>query len=102
MKLFLAYYQKKEEEYLTTIFGVFERLITYNSIQLKINNYLDFSRTYGKLLENPNTRNSRELCLPENDFSKLSLRKIPQMAEKLNFMVFRALFLFEVHIQQSY
>ena len=24
------------------------------------------------------------------------------MAEKLNFMVFRAVFLFEVHIQQSY
>ena len=61
-----------QEKYLTTIFGVFERLVTYNLTQLKINNHLDSSRTYEKLLENPNTRNSRELCLPENDFKTFS------------------------------
>ena len=43
-----AQYYKKN---LTKIFGVFERLLTYNSTQLKINNYLDSARTYGKLLE---------------------------------------------------
>ena len=53
-----AQYCKKN---LNKIFGVFEYLLTYNSTLLKINNYLNSSRTYGKLLENPNTRNSREL-----------------------------------------
>ena len=61
------------KENLTKIFCVFECLLTYNSTLLKINNYLDSSRTYGKLLENPNTRNSRELCLPENDFKTFSM-----------------------------
>ena len=64
-----AQYCKKN---LTKIFGVFECLLTYNSTLLKIINYLDSSRTYGKLLENPNTRNSREFCLPENDFKAFS------------------------------
>ena len=31
-------------------------------------NSLDFSRSYGQLLENPKTRGSRELFLPENNF----------------------------------
>ena len=65
-----AQYCKKN---LNKIFGVFEYLLTYNSTLLKINNYLNSSRTYGKLLENPNTRNSRELCLPENDFKTFSM-----------------------------
>ena len=67
-----AQYCKKN---LTKIFGVFECLLTYNSTLLKIINYLDSSRTYGKLLENPNTRNSRELCLPQNDFKTFSVEK---------------------------
>ena len=68
-----------------------------------IHNYLDSSRTYayGRLLENPKTWNSRELCLPENDFKTYSIAN-SAMAEKLNFMVFRAVFLFKVHSQQSY
>ena len=40
----------------------------YNSTPLKIHNYLDSSGIYGRLLESPNTWNSRELCLSENDF----------------------------------
>ena len=86
---------------MTNIFGLFARLLSYNSTQLKIQNYLDFSRTYGRLLENPKTWNSRELCLPENDFKTYSIAN-SAMAEKLNFMVFRAVFLFKVHSQQSY
>ena len=35
-------------------------------------------------------------------FQNLLHGKFCKMAEKLNFMVFRAVFLFEVHIQQSY
>ena len=65
-----AQYCKKN---LTKIFGVFECLLTYNSTQLKINNYPVSSRTYGRQLKNPNTRNSRELCLPKNDFKTLSI-----------------------------
>ena len=68
-----AQYCKKN---LNKIFGVFEYLLTYNSTLLKINNYLNSSRTYGKLLENPNTRNSRELCLPENDFKTFSMANL--------------------------
>ena len=46
---------------------------TYNSTQLKIHNYFDFSRIYGRLLGNPKTWNSRELCLPENDLKTYSI-----------------------------
>ena len=45
-----AQYCKKN---LTKIFGVFECLLTYNSTQLKINNYPVSSRTYGRLLKKP-------------------------------------------------
>ena len=48
-------------------------MLTYNSTQLNIYNYLDFSRTYGRRLENPKIWNSRELCLHENDFKADSI-----------------------------
>ena len=62
----MAAQQRKKN--VTKIFDAFAYLLTYNSAQLKIPNYLDFSRKYRWLLENPKTWNSRELCLPENDF----------------------------------
>ena len=67
-----AQYHKKN---LTKIFGLFACLLTYNPTQLMIHSYLDSSRTYayGRLLENPKTWNSRELCLPENDFKTYSI-----------------------------
>ena len=83
---------------MTNIFGVFAHLLICVT-QLKIQNYPDSSRTYERLLENPKTWNSRELLrLPEN----LLHSKFGKMVEKLNVMVFRAVFLFEVHMQQSY
>ena len=83
---------------MTNIFGVFAHLLICVT-QLKIHNYPDSSRTYERLLENPKTWNSRELLrLPEN----LLHSKFGKMVEKLNVMVFRAVFLFEVHMQQSY
>ena len=66
-----------QEKYLTTIFGVFERLVTYNLTQLKINNYLDSSRTYEKLLENP-IQGTLENCVCLKMISTLSLWQIPQ------------------------
>ena len=92
---------QKCKKNLTNIFGLFARLLTYNSTQLKIQNYLDFSKTYGRLLENPKAWNSRELCLPENNFKIYSIAN-SAMTGKLNFKVFRAVFLFEVHSQQIY
>ena len=93
-----AQYHKKN---LTKIFGLFACLLTYNSTQLMIHNYLDSSRTYayGRLLENPKTWNSRELCLPENDFKTYSIANSAKWLKKLNFIVSRAA---EVHIQQGY
>ena len=57
---------------MTNCFCLFARLLTCNSTQLKIHNYLDFSRTYWRLLENPKTWNSRKLCLHENNFKTYS------------------------------
>ena len=39
---------------------------------IKIQNSLDFSRPYGRLLENPKTCGSWELFLSENDFKTCS------------------------------
>ena len=44
--------------------------LTHNSTQLKIHNYLDFSRTYGRLLENSKTW---KMIGPENDFETYSI-----------------------------
>ena len=69
---------------LTENFGVFARLLTYNSNQLKTHNNLDFSRTYGRLLENPRTWSSRELSLPEM-ISKFTPQQIRQSGWKTEF-----------------
>ena len=39
---------------------------------IKIHNFLDSFRPYGRLLENPEMSSSRELFLPENDFQTSS------------------------------
>ena len=45
---------------------------------IKIYNFLDSSRPYGRLLENPKTRGCRELFLPENDFQTSSTQIFPK------------------------
>ena len=64
---------QKRKKNLTKIFGVSARQLTYNLTQLKMLYYLDFSRTYRRLLKNPKIWNSRELCLPETDFKTYSM-----------------------------
>ena len=62
---------------------------------------LDSSRQNGVLSQNAKTAGFRELFFSENDLktcSRVNSRKWP----KNKFMVFRALFLFEVHIQQRW
>ena len=63
--------RKKKKRMLTEIFGFFEYLLTQTQLT-KIHNSLDFSRSYGRLSENPKRWGSKELFLPESNFKTCS------------------------------
>ena len=69
--------QKRNKKFSTEIVGIFECLLPRNpSYQSSL--LFDFSRSYGRLLDNPKTGASRDLFLPENDFKTNSAVNFPK------------------------
>ena len=68
--------QKHTKKMLAEIFCIFECLLTQNPILAL--NFLDSSRSYGRLLENPKLGASRKLFLPQNDFKTSSTESFPK------------------------
>ena len=75
--------------------------MSYNP-EPKIHNSLDSSRPYRRLLENWKDMAFQGIISAWKWFQNLLQSKFQKMTEKQKFMVFRAIFLFELHIQQRW
>ena len=84
---------------LNEIFGIYEGLLTQNPTgqdsQLSL-----FFQTIWKTVVKSKNMGLQRIIYARKLFQNLLNSKFYKMAEKLNFIVFGALFLFEVHIQQ--
>ena len=93
--------RKKKKNLLTEIFGIFECLITQNPTN-QDSQLSWFFQTIWKTVRKSKNIGLEGIISAWKWFQNLLCSKFHEMVEKLNFMVFRALFLFEVHIQQRY
>ena len=92
---------QKRKKILFEFFGVFERQLTQNPSNQDLQ-FSWFIQTIWKTVRKSKNMGLQGITSFGEWFQNLLLNKFSKMTEKLNFMVFRALFLIEVHIQQRW
>ena len=91
--------KKHQKKLMTEIFGIFEPLLTHNSNN-QDSQLSWFFETIWKTVRKFKNMGLQWIISAWEWFQNLFHNKFCKIVEKLNFMVFRALFLFGVHIQQ--